>query len=285
MKIIHFILFALLFSGCSIFDNAAPTPVFIEIPSVSLSTTVDQGDPQHKITDVWINANGEELGIYPLPARIPVIIDDLDSLKVTVFPGIRNNGSNDRPFLYTLLEPLMYDIPISPGETTVLTPQFEYSSNAKFDFVESFEGSNIFNFKGATNSSGGCLEVTSEDASTGNHSGKITVTKDIPIVEVGTDFIFDGENNIGSDSYLEFDYKGDVSFLVGIYKTDSGIVEPVYNVIVREKDEWNRIYIDFTLDLNQPTVTDYRAMFLVLLGEDGPQEATVYLDNIKMVHF
>ena len=274
--------------GCGFLDNDAPTAMFLDIPSVSISANSEQGEPVHKITDVWVNATvGNEiksLGVYPLPARVPLIIDDLDKVDVTIFPGIRNNGRTSVAFQYKLMSAEGYTFDAVAGETIEIKPVFKYSENAKFDFIEDFEVGNIFTFKGQS-SGNGTLVTTTEEASTGQKSGKITVTQNDPLVEVGTFLTFDNADNGKADAYLELDYKNDIPFVIGIYKTQNNLITPTYDVIITEKDEWNRIYIDLSLVLADPSVTSYRAMVFVSLTDSNKAEGNVYLDNVKLVHF
>ncbi len=283
LLLISIVWISLLYSGCSLLDSDAPSPMFIEIPSVSISTVNGQGETTHKITDVWVNANGISLGVFPLPARIPVIIDDMDSLTITVFAGIRNNGVTESAFIYKLLRAEQYHIPLETGATVVKTPVFKYSDNAKFDFVESFEGENIFTFKGTSNE-GGCLLPTNESAASGQRSGVLALDMDSPSIEVGTIFLYDGAGN-GGESYIEIDYKNDIPFFVGIYKTVGNTTIPIYNVLIAEKEEWNKIYLDFSLELKGNTNSIYRVMIFATLEGLNTEEGTVYVDNIKSVHF
>ncbi len=50
-----------------------PLPAYIYIPAFELRTTQGEGSASSAITDVWLTVNGEFLGAYELPARIPVL--------------------------------------------------------------------------------------------------------------------------------------------------------------------------------------------------------------------
>ena len=67
--------------------------------------------------------------------------------------------------------------------------------------------------------------------------------------------------------------------------TDNGVLRRVYDAVVTEQDDWNKIYIDFTLALASPTVTDYRVMFLTTVDGTGRSSGEVFIDNVKFVHF
>lgn len=271
-------------TSCTLFDNESPTPMFLDIPTLGISTGPGQGEPTENFSDVWVTVNGQNIGVYPLPATVPIVIDNLDEVNINLFPGIRNNGDNSAGFIYSLMQPESYTLAADPGATIQLQPVFKYKSEAKFDFVESFEAANIFTFKGNSNL-GGCLEPTVEEASTGSRSGKITLNATNRIVEIGTQFTYSGSDNGGADSYLEFEYKNDVPIFAGIYKVDNNIFEQVYDAVITPKEDWNKIYIDFTLQLVSPTLTEYRVMFYTTIDGTGLAAGEVYLDNVKFVHF
>lgn len=283
MKQLTFILVVLtIFSSCSLFDNDSPTPFFLDIPSVSVQTTSDQGEPTHKITDVWVNANGKSLGVFPLPARVPVIIDDLSEVEITIFPGIRNNGVKESAFIYKLMNPTQLTLTPKAGEIVTNKPVFQYTENSIFDFVESFESSNQFQYQGENNSTGGRLITTSDMAKYGQKAGKITVNDSIQRVEIGTIGTFSGAK---ADTYIELDYKNDIPFFVGLYKTTGGRTQQIYNVLIPPKSEWNKIYLDFTLNLAGTPADNYRAMILVSKSGTNAPQGNVYVDNVKLAHF
>lgn len=274
----------MLVSSCSLTDSDAPSPMFLDIPSVGIQTTPDQGAPTHKFTDVWVTADGVNLGVFPLPAKVPVIIDGKESVDISLFPGIRNNGVTSSAFIYSLMQPVSYTLDAVVGSEVTLTPDFSYKDEAKFDFVESFEGASIFIFNG-TSHNGADIASSTETAASGQRSGKISLNTVNTTAEVGTIVPYSGSDNGGSDSYLEFEYKTEVPIFAGLYVTENGLTRQVYDAVVTEKSEWNKIYIDFTLALASPTVTDYRVMFLTTIDGTGRTDAEVFIDNVKFVHF
>lgn len=272
--------------SCNYFDSDTPQPIFVEIPSVSLSTTPEQGDPSHNITDVWVNANGQLLGVFPLPARIPIIIaEGVDSIALTVLPGIRNDGQTATAFIYRLIAAERYVLDPVIGETTVLEPVFKYSDNAIFDFVEGFEAAHIFTAPGPNNTGNGSIVPTTEEAASGQRSGVMRLDENTKLAEVLTFSAFDRANNGGGDSYIELDYKTDTPFSVGVYARQGSTMIPFYNVIITEKEDWNRIYLDFTFDLAPQGIDDYRVAIVGSIENSDQEAGAIFIDNIKLVHF
>ena len=272
--------------SCSFFDNANPQPIFIEIPAVSLSTNSEQGAPTHNITDVWVNANGQLLGVFPLPARVPVIVEEgVDSVALTILPGIRNNGQTGTPFIYRLIAGERYVLDPVIGETVTIEPVFEYSDNAIFDVVEGFETAQVFTAPGPNNTGNGRIEPTTEEARSGARSGVMRLDEDTQLAEVLTFNSFDRANNGGGDTYVELDYKTDTPFFVGLYARQGTVFVPFYNVLITEKEEWNKIYLDFTFDVAPASIETYQIAVLGSIENSEQDTGTIYIDNVKLVHF
>jgi len=137
----YILLFAILIlGGCSLTDSDQPIAAYLIIDEIDIFTTTAQGAPTHKISDVWVYADDQLLGVFETPTRVPVLVNG-DSTKFTIFAGIRNNGETSRAFIYRLLEAEDFTIPLAPGEEYEKKLTFSYIENAIFDFVEGFEGS------------------------------------------------------------------------------------------------------------------------------------------------
>ena len=59
----------LMFSQC----KKAVVPAFIHIPDYSFNVRPGEGTSDQKITEVWVYNDEQLLGIYDLPAVVPVI--------------------------------------------------------------------------------------------------------------------------------------------------------------------------------------------------------------------
>lgn len=270
-------------SSCSLLDSDNPIPSYIVVDNVNVISNPNQGEATHKILDVWAYADGQLLGVFELPTKIPVITNG-EEMNYTLFPGIRNNGERSRSFTYNLMKQFDFTRVIEPGEEYKVTPTYSYNDNVKFDFVESFEGtSNIFTLE-LDGDPATVVANTTEDKRVGNKSGKISLTAEHPLISVGTTFIYSGENNLGSDAYFEMDYKNDVPLIVGVIYTQDGkeVSQPL--LALNPTEEWNKIYVDYTSILTSPAIVSYRPYFTTDLDPIGVSEGTIYLDNLKFIH-
>ena len=280
----YYLLLSILFLGsCSLTDNDQPIPSYLVVNEVDVTTSLEQGSPTHNIKDIWVFADNELIGVFPLPTKVPIIVDS-ETTVITVYPGIRNNGETARSFIYQLMDPHEFTLSLAPGEEVERSFTFSYKSSAIFDFVEGFESpGHIFTLDLDENEDTN-ITVTDECAIAGERSGKITLDESNPLIQVATIFNYDRADNSGRDSYLEMDYKCNVPFFVGVIYVQEGqeVTQPL--LVINPKEDWNKIYVDFTQILTSPVLETYRVFFTTDLDPLNAESGEIYLDNLKFVH-
>ena len=99
--------------GCA--KEKAGTPAWIEVDSLSLTTTPAQGTNSHRFTDAWVYVNSNLVGAFELPARVPILAEG--NTNIIIFPGVQLNGLTAlrTPYLKTVRYEQYMDI--VPGET------------------------------------------------------------------------------------------------------------------------------------------------------------------------
>ncbi|MEL6989410.1 MAG: hypothetical protein AAGK97_16480, partial [Bacteroidota bacterium] len=248
--------------GCKL-DQEEMIPAYIHIPSVEVNTAAGEGANTHKITDVWVYANDNLLGAFPIPATVPIL--ENGDTKIEIFPGIKDNGINSTPELYPMLQTVIQTVNLQPSEIDTLIPAFVYKSNVNFEFVENFENTIIFTFDEDGNVST-VLNPSSEEARTGLRSGKIELNATNNFIEVGNDQRISGLPTNGSPVYLELDYKNTMEFSIGLIGYDPLIGDPSQLIItLREREDWNKVYINLTEQLQLSQFDEYRIFFSAFL--------------------
>ena len=270
-------------SSCSLTDTDQPIPSYLVIDEVTVTTNPNEGEPTHKISDVWIFADNQLLGVFTIPAKVPILTTNTTT-NITISPGFRNNGEQSRSFIYNLMNSVTIEPELAPGESITVDPNFTYKSEAIFDFVEGFEGtSNIFSLNldedELTN-----LTNSTEEAASGSKSGSISLTNENSLINVATMFEYNRADNAGTDTYLEMDYKNDVPFIVGVMYTQDGLTTQEGLIVLAPKNDWNKIYVDFTAILSSPEIDTYRVFFSTDIAELNETTGKVYLDNLKFIH-
>ncbi|NJN77687.1 MAG: hypothetical protein HC803_04615 [Saprospiraceae bacterium] len=272
------------FFSCDLIDTPEPIPAYIYIDTIKLQTQSGQGTNSHKIKDAWIFVDNQLIGPFELPAKAPVLADGTSSIEV--FAGMADNGIVSLPEIYPFYNRYVTTKQFVPGETLEIEPTVTYDDETVFAFIEDFETSNIFGEELDGNVVTK-IERTEQGEFEGRYSGKITLDNANPIFEaatVSTYNIFDA-NNVSSPIYLEINYKNNMPFEIGILGYNNGIyVDKIYSVGFNPKDEWNKVYVNLTLDVSVMDADSYRVVIRAAKGSDI-ETGEIYLDNIKLLHF
>lgn len=278
-----FLLF-LLFQACGLDDNASPVPTYLilENPSVDPGTT--PGGNTHKITDVWVYSDGQLQGIFPLPAKVPVIATNAES-EIIILAGIRKNGILDEPAFYPFYQSITRKVVLEEQKEINIPLRFTYVDDCTFELIADFEFDNLlkFNLDGDTSTN---LLISTEDAASGNKSGKVVLTGSSSILEVATDETFIKLSQISGSAYIEMDYKGTADIGIGLVTYDE--ISPggqlQYKVVVVPRNDWNKVYIDITQEISSPRLKAYK-LALAFTVPSGQQSAVAYIDNVKMIRY
>jgi len=289
MKLLRVLLLpALLWWGCDIINPEEEIPAYIHIKPFDITTnTSTEGTASAKITDGWVTVNGEFLGVYNLPATLPVLVKGTAEVKVEA--GIKDNGVSATPEIYPFYEPHIVTLDLKPTATDTINPSTTYRSDARFAFIEEFETtSNIFtdDIDGNTNTK---IVTSFAEAFEGEGAGRIVLSPENPIIQGAT--AFDEKfQNLQERSvlvYLEMDYKADTDVAWGVVAYPQGLFTPpeiIYDPVFVARDEWTKIYFNLSQLFFDAQAEEFQITFLAQAS--GSQDETVILlDNIKLVHF
>lgn len=243
-----------------------------------------------KITDGWIYVDNEFLGAFDLPKTIPVLKSGEN--VITIDPGIRENGINATPDLYTFYKRYTETLMLEPGNTVVVQPSTTYDEDkTNFVFKELFEDSpHRFTFD-LDGNGGTKINITGSDVKEGAGAGRVYLDTDNAVFGAGSDYIFDPPAT-GLTAYIEMDYKNDVPLYVGLagYGSSDELLFSEVNLGVNPKEEWNKIYFNVTDKLQQLAI-EGSVKYRIIIQAQIPREnggfalenAEIYLDNIKLV--
>jgi len=277
---------ALAFYSCK--DQPEQIPAYLRLEPFTVNAPGGAG--WQKITDGWLYVNGEFLGAYTLPATVPVLAEG-DS-DIWLFPGVKENGILETPNIYDFLERFSQKKNLSPAQTTLIQPETRYKTDAIFAWAAdrtSFDGPSSLVLENRDTDTSNTFELTSVGAFAGL-SVKIAVNKDHPTLEIITEQA-DLPVNGNQQVWLELHYRNDVPFvlyLIGTTGSSPETILPIYRFNAVEN--WNKVYMNLTQFMVQSGEAKHRLLFQTLLprGSDGnytKDAGTVYLDNIKLVHF
>ncbi len=276
----------LLLGSCELINPEEPVPAYIHIPSVSLDAEpATFGSNSSKITDAWVFVEDKPLGLYQIPATIPVLSSG--ESRIVVSAGILENGISTTRKIYPfyasfVLNDAQKTVTLEAAKVDTIRPHFEYNSSSVLGIHEDFEGIGIDmeRIDGDAN----IEKITLSQGAFESNSGKIRLTQQKDTYEAKTSDAFDAPEK-GTDVYVELDYKCDIVFHMGIMGTTSAGTEiKFFKVGINPRDEWNKIYINFTDDIVNLNARTYQ----VLIRAEKPDSVTaaeIFVDNLKALTF
>lgn len=288
MKIFYlFILVPFLFWGCKKEDL---TPSWLVIDSIDLITDeATEGPDSEGITDAWVYMDNEALGVFSLPARIPVLAEGEHSF--TIYAGIKVNGISATRTRYPFYTRYDSQITLVKDQETAVTPIVYYKSDISFELLEDFEDIGI-DFEKEPESDTNITIITKNEypdiVKYGNNCGFISLTE--------ADSVYKGITNTNlnlprnQDVYVEFDYMNDNTIALGVLAENSGgIAEHPPLVIANAQEttsmQWKKIYIALQEDVSyELNATSYEIYLLSILDAENTS-GVIYLDNIKVLRY
>jgi hypothetical protein len=287
MKICYSIPFLLVFAFSCGKNN--PDPSWLEVDKWTLqqnsNSQVPVGALSHNFTDVWVYIDGQVLGCFEAPFKIPVLKSG--NTVIRLYPAVRNNGISATKKIYPFVSYFEVSANLEQNKTLSLHPVTKYTDNVKF-WIEDFEDATSFKIENDPNSK---AQITTNNSPSilkwGNYYGQVNLTQsDSTWVAYTSGEMYLPKN---SEVYLEMDYYNTNSLETGLLAISSSEVKNNPNILLNQQVDsavkWRKIYIDLReLVSNSTTAAYFKQSFKALL-DGGDSNGLIILDNIKVVHF
>ncbi len=262
-------------------------PAYLEVPAMSLTTSSDQGLATSRITDAWVSVDESFIGVWELPARIPVLAEG--NHRIDVVPGVKRNGLFDDRLQYPFYTTWTGTVSLTREGTAALSPSIGYQASTDIwleGFEDTFVRLNVTDESDTT-----LLRITpSEEPGfpflEGTSCGAMRLDAAHPYIKVFSDEDFEAANG---PAFLELDYRNDLLFTVGAIVNLEGTETSVPLVLLvptRRSDgsmPWNKVYIDLSAVYNAGVTQ--RDFYFEASLPSGSSSAEIDLDNIKLVRF
>lgn len=276
---------------CSACKKDDITPSWLKIDEISLYTDVStEGENTHNITDAWIYMDGQSLGVFELPCKIPIIAEGTHDF--IIYAGIQQNGISAERMKYPLYLPWESEIVLVKNDTVEVAPEVSYKSGLTFSLKEDFEDAGI-DFNADVLSDTPIVFMNSVDfpdiVQWGDRCGGVFLTPTDTMFKATTALNLNLPGG-GSPVFLEMDYMNTNSIAVGIIAENSGGTSDhgLYLLVNKQnagEEVWKKVYIDLTEDVSfEINATSFEIYFVALLDDSNTSGGFVYLDNIKIVH-
>ena len=287
---------SLLWHGCNIINPAEQTPTYIHIDSFhfvqssgvpTLLVTNIQSQKlatlSHQTNIVWVYYNNNPVGIFDLPATIPVMANGSGQLAIS--PAIIEDGENNSVGVYPFYTIDTFTFAANPNKIINHTPKTGFYSDAKIGIISNFDN-NHTNFA-AWGGSPGTLVCTSADSLVfeGTHSGAIFLsTPNVDSAVDSTSFSF--PISLGGEAYIEFDYNSTVPFYVGLQANLSHVISstPNYLIGIYPSSGWQKFYLRVDGFTATARGTSYNFYIKAVLSPNQTS-GRLLIDNIQLVTF
>ncbi len=260
----------------------AIVPGFLKIDDVVLKSLAFQGSNSDRITDINVFVNEQSIGIFELPALIPIQKTGNVNLKIRsiIYKNGQSNEKVDYPF-YTTFE---LDTIIVPEAQMELTPVVEYESTAIFDDPwsgEDFETGVDFNYNPLSDT---VFQRTSNSSEAfEGASGLAYLTEDMDFFEAWSPTFSNIPRN-GTAVWLEMNYKSTHVFGISVFVNGTSVSNQNAIVFFNPRATYGKVYVE----LNSVFSTLSGAInYTLAIGfpKQKGETAQFYVDNVKLVRF
>lgn len=242
----------------------------------------DQGVLTHNISEAFVNMDGQLLGTFTLPAKIPII--GHGEHNFIIIPGVKNNGISATKRRYPFLKQYTETKALVRNDSVKISPKTMYYKDLIFK-IEDFEEPTI-KFEKSTLSTAQLEKGDSpEYLRWGNFYGEIELNDSDSLISIVSEFAGSMPKQ-GAEVYLEFDYINTNSALTSVisYGNDTYFDDPFIQVNPQEKPVWKHMYLDLKEIVSTRSSSPFNEIsFIINLDEAGTNKF-VYLDNIKVIH-
>ena len=287
--------FAFLFFNC---DNPDLTPSYLIITKEDMINCMDvsmyneeheeqldqaqlEAIASQEFPNVWVYLNGQNLGCWEPPCKIPLLANFVDFNEIQIFPGVRMNTLSTQVPLYPFVIPFTFSALMSKEEIYTLEKnpiKFKYAPSVIFPLIETFEQSTSFS---SLNPDGVGMVVSQEN---GENIGLISLTDTVNSFEVATvDYTLKG---MGTYLFWELEYKCDNELFIQIrFINNKGVVEYAPLVNLKSTTVWRKAYINLTKKVSDSAGSiGYLKVNLVMNGlKNDIHPTNFYFKNIKLI--
>lgn len=278
------------FSACQDEHAAEGIPAYLHLEPIEVAASPAQGSSSSRITEAWLTVDGQFLGAYRMPTLAPVLARG--EREISILAGIKDNGLASAPEVYPFYSPYRLTLDLQPNEVDTLQPIVRYTDNTRFAFIDDFEsGAPLFgDLRIGTDVNR--LRPSDADVFEGRFSGLIVLDTLNPVVELATLSRFRDLTARAPSVYLEVNYRSDVPVVWGVIGYRDG--EPGNGTSIFEpgflaREDWNKIYFNLSSLFTLGDFDEYQVALQAAIPLENNvftlKQASIWLDNIKLVHF
>jgi len=268
-------------SGCDLINPEEQIPAFIRIDSITMTTDVaTYGSPDQNFVDAWVYSNEQLVGIYELPAVVPIYASGESPVRIRA--GIKMNGQVGTRIPYLYSRDFVDEVNLFEDSTVHLNPVLTYNPTFTPEWIEGFENPGI-SLSQSSVSEGTLTRVSGAQAYEGQ-SMQMHLSAGETVFECreNADHDLPGQ---GTPVLLEFTYRCNHRFFVGLFSTDQSGTYQIPIIVLNASEDWNRVYVNLTDIVSANASYIHHNSFFGYVRDDGFEgDIDVYIDNIKILY-
>lgn len=269
-------------ASCDLINPEEQIPAFIRVDSFDITPAIGQGTDVHDIVDAWVFDNEQLVGVYELPATVPVLTTGDANIRIR--PGIKLNGQVANRTAFQFLEDFTGTVELFEDSTVNINPTLSFKNAVATPWIEDFD-SPPTSISNTSISQGSISLVSGTEAYEGN-SALLTLPADQDLFECRVNSPGFDLPSAGATVILEFSYKCNHPFRLSLVSSNSGGSVQTPIIEISASDEWKHIYVSLTETTSAIfTANEHLPAFGFLRQEDFNEDVKVYLDNIRLMHF
>ncbi len=284
---------ALLLGGCDLINPAEDVPTYLQLAPFSYTPGVMGAPVTADLPAAKVYANGLLIGIFDLPAKVPVLA--AGNVPVRIVPAIIIDGQRATRYEYPFYTDVKQTLELVPGATTRLALPVSFNERAiqtDFDVSDDFDNAADLRDFGSPRSTlpAGTNYVLEAGVTEGGRSG-VGRVKGLPnrTENFLLESIWKGAlPQRGAAVYLELDYYSTMEFRVGVSagltSQPTSIRSYRADLTVLPKREWTKLYVNLTEEVsgvNNPTGADFQVFIQGF--PTGAATDVLALDNVRLV--
>lgn len=278
VRCVPLLLFTL--SAC---EKDGGTPSFVRILEPTARKSDGSGTVPSFVTDMWVYANDEAIGVWQANRRIPVLSEGITDIKIV--GGVRRNGITEDRIQYPFYATWSQSVDLTLGQETTVRPAFTYYHEPIWE--EGFETTG-FQFSFSEGDTALVFVTDTADVRVGDRSAAIILDSGHDMFRAVTTAAPSFPNGTGA-TFLEFDHKSDTRFLIGVRFDLNGQSITLPYVFVSPTGSaggdlpWKHMYIDLSSAWGTGGTVN-RQFYIEAQLEDGASSARIVLDNLTVHH-
>ena len=263
----------------------AIVPGFLKIDDVLLQSTQNLGSNSERITDINVFINDQSIGIFELPALIPIQTTGNVNLKIRCI--IYKNGQSNEKVDYPFYTTFNLDTTFIPEVTMELTPIIDYQSTARYveDWIgDNFETGVNFNENKSPLTDTIITRITDPtQVFEGSGSGLAYLTEDMDFFETWSKTISNVPRN-GTPVWMEMDYKSTHQFAITVFVNGTSVGNQQSIVSFNPRVTYGKVYIELTEVFSTLSGAINYTLAIGFPKQKG-ETAQFYIDNVKLIRF